>query len=274
MSDSVAQPHEGSSLYYSLWGVADPGRTRTLARLALGQALMDALLDVATPEVAHKKLHWWHEELERLHQGQARHPNTKACRDLAGDDKARDAALDVLGAAADERYTPAATMKELDERLARGYGGLLALCEASLAGTSVTETRDALSPLAVGLGHHHRLTHLPRLLAAGQPVFPNELYERHGTEPASLISTSSDTIAAADQALLADAIAHATTHLEAGISNADAQWPNRSDKRAIVVLARLRLRQLESWAKRRTALHREGHSLPPILKLWIAWRTR
>lgn len=274
MTATVVEPHEGSSLYYSLWRVDEQRRNSTLARLALGRDLQNALLDVQTPEVAHQKLHWWHEELDRLHAGNPRHPSTKACADMAADDHARQAALDVLGAAADERYTPPATTEALDTGLARGAQGMMSLCLGSLEGQAVNPLDDDLVPLATGLAHHHRLTRLSQLLGAGQPVLSTEQYQHHAIEPAAFADIADTDAEPARKALLADAINHTLGHLADGIANAEARWPRGAPARPALVLARLRERQLRAWTKRGTQLVATSYSLPPITKLWIAWRTR
>ena len=62
---------EGSSLYYSLLWTDDAVRERLLARLSLVHTLLTTLEEVQEPEVAERKVHWWHEELERLGRGLA-----------------------------------------------------------------------------------------------------------------------------------------------------------------------------------------------------------
>ena len=54
----------GSSLYYSLLWTDDAVKERFVQRLNLIQSLNSTLDDVQDPEVAQKKIHWWHEELE------------------------------------------------------------------------------------------------------------------------------------------------------------------------------------------------------------------
>jgi phytoene synthase len=274
VTKQVLQITEGSNLYYALWGVEDTVRHRCIARLALGRALEDALLDVTTPEVAHQKLHWWHEELDRLHDGKARHPETVACADLAGDPAAREAALNILGAAADERYTPAETTEQLNDYVVRGSHSLAALVLAGLEHKPVQALVEPLAPLAEGLALHDRLARLPRLLAAGQPVFATDLYTQHELDAADLAQTTDAAKLNASQALIAEATANARNRLETGINQASGVLVRDHAARPVFVLAHLRLRQLDAWAKRGTLLSREYFTLPPLSKLWTAWRHR
>lgn len=274
MSEGTREPREGSNLYYALWGVEASVRQSVLARLALGRALEDALLDVTSPEVAHQKLHWWHEELDRLHTGKPRHPETLACAELAGDEAAHEAVLNVLGAAADERYTPAQTTQELDTHLVRSSHGLMALVLAGLEQTPVQVIHEPVAAMAEGLALHNRLARLPQLWSAGQSVFAADMYAQHGIEASDLARADDERTLAAGSALITEAIANARSRLVTGIDKTNDLWPRGHAARPVLVLAHLRLRQLDAWAKRSTVLSREYFTLPPLAKLWIAWRHR
>ena len=75
---STAQPSDGSTLYYALLKVDSTKRDQMIDLLALCKTLAGTLHDVSEVTVAEKKLHWWHEEIERLHgqsgANSARHP--------------------------------------------------------------------------------------------------------------------------------------------------------------------------------------------------------
>ena len=289
-----AEPRAGSTLHYALLRVDGEPRARVLGRLALGRAIVDALLDVTDPGVARTKVHWWHEELDRLHAGAPRHPATTACADLAGDGAARALLLALLGAAAADRLEPAATIEALDAALGTIGGHRLALaCDALVPGTGLLGAPDALpAGLGVGLMRHERLSRLPPLLARRHRVFSAELYRRHGLDAAGLLagvrmaraegdeaseagaggaSTDDDAKAGARAALLRDAVGLAAAALETGLTE------SRSGSAVPVaarVFATLRLRQLELWRAKGTDLLRERRSLTPLRKAWIAARMR
>lgn len=266
-------PKEGSSLYYALWGVSNPQRQRALDRLALGRSLNEALLDVSTPEVAQQKLHWWHEEIDRWHRDAARHPSTQACSELAGDTLAREAALDILGAGADERYQPADSQDNLEERLLRSARAQLRLCVSALENAPTQPLAPTLDALALGLAQHQRLARLPELLSAGQAVFADSLFHKHALQPGDLLSRES-ALLPKQSALIDDAIHLAMSRLEPGVDAAEDTWPRGHAARPLATLGRLRLRQLKAWSHRKTPLAQAHYSLPPIVKLWIAWRHR
>ncbi len=277
-----AEPRAGSTLHYALLGVQAEPRRRVLARLALGRALVDVLMDVTDPGVARTKVHWWHEELDRLHVGEPRHPAAVACADLAGSEAARSLLLELLGAAASDRLEPAATIEALDATLgALGTYRVALACDALAPGEGFLTGTDALPrALGIGLMRHERLSRLPPLLARRHAVFSTELYRRHGLDPAGLLTgvriapvegqaaPTDDGDPAARAALLREAIGLAADALDSGLAaSAAAPKPVRA-------FAALRLRQLELWRAKGTDLLRERRSLTPLRKAWIAARTR
>ena len=182
-------PREGSTLYYSLLWTEPRPRARFLERLSLVRALARTLDDVHEPGVAERKVHWWHEELERLERGTPRHPRTLACRDsLGGLGSGTAACLDVLSVAASARYTPPATDEELGERTTRSCRATLALLAHALSDAPEDLENEAVRDpaLALGLGLHATLARLPALLHRGFAVFSAASYARHGLTPAAL----------------------------------------------------------------------------------------
>jgi len=268
---------EGSSLYYALWGLDDALRERACARLELGTALADAVSDVTEPDVARRKIHWWHEELERLHGGTPRHPAAKACADLQGSDAAMARALDVLGSAAEERLNPADDQDTLEARLARGAGARVWLVldgidAAALDGGDTLP--HAWSALATGLGLHERLARLAELLSRRHPVFAQQSWQRHGAGPND-VGSDDAARAALGNRVLDEALERARHVLDEGVRSAAAACGRGRPARAVVVLGRLRERQLALWAAdRQPDLVRVRPSLTPLRKLYIAWRHR
>ena len=186
---ATVRPREGSTLHYALLWTAAEARERFLARLGLVVALSRTLDHVHDRGVAERKVHWWHEELERLRAGEPRHPRTVACAGpLAGLEAANAACLDVLSVAATTRYTPPADDAERRARLVRDHGARLALLAHALSGRAADlEEPDIRNPgLAFALGLHETLARLPTLLHRGFAVFSDADYARHGLSPVAL----------------------------------------------------------------------------------------
>lgn len=267
-------PPEGSSLYYALWGMPDDRRERVLARLALGDALHDATQDVTHPDVAHRKVHWWHEELQRLHDGVPRHPICVANRDLARSSQAMERALDVLGASTEERLDPAETDAQLDERLNRGGAARAWLALQGSDSERLDGLPDvALADVANGLARHERLARMAQLLNQSQPVFALEHYRAFSATPADIGSSDGEARARSTR-LVEAAIATARQRIARGLDALSTSVPRGEPARALLVLARLRDAQLALWERHSAELVRVRPSLTPIRKLFIAWRTR
>ena len=301
------EPREGSSLYYSLLWTEASVRERFLTRLALVRTLLATLEEVQERAVAERKVHWWHEELERLRLGAPRHPRTLACAaSLGGVDGGEGACLELLAVAADTRYSPAASEAELRARLERGGQAALALLAHALSGEApdLDGSADVRHPtLAHGLGLHATLAALPRLLHRGQAVFSDERYARHSLAPADLarhVRRQEDAAArepsaapatapgaalgaipvvvdtsAARRALIAETVDEADETLRAAL--ADAAYRRvyrRAELAPIARLAVLRARQLALWRDTRPDLLRERTTHTPLRKLYVAWRHR
>lgn len=297
-------PREGSSLYYSLLWTDDAVRERLLARLSLIHALLTTLEEVQEPGVAERKVHWWHEELERLGRGAPRHPRTLACVDsLGGVPEAESACLELLSFAAATRYSPPATELDLIAGLERGGRAALSLLAHALSGEPADLGADAdvrHPALALGLGLHATLARLPRLLHRGHAVFSDERYARHRLSPADLaghVRRRKDTPRESDETrplaptlggvpvvvdasasrrvLIAEVVDEASDTLQAALADADYRRVYRRAELAPVArLAALRARQLALWKDTRPDLLRERTALTPLVKLYVAWRHR
>ena len=71
-------PRPGSTYYYALRHQPGDVHARVHATLQLIETVTECLLDVTEPTVAEKKIHWWHEEIDRLINAEPRHPATVA----------------------------------------------------------------------------------------------------------------------------------------------------------------------------------------------------
>lgn len=261
--------------------------------------------DVQEPQVAEKKIHWWHEELQRVHQGQARHPATQACQEhLTTLDGAMAACLEIISVASTQRFTPAETTEANEAELIRSYRARLALLAHALSDDPADLTLDTHPDIAaLALAQHEQLLRLPSLIHRGLPVFSNELYQQFDTRPHDLaehIRVSIATDANEDslssnkpqppaklnaipvvldkpgrQALLAFVIAqNHSTLTEAVDSEAAIARYRHSPLLPLWRLIVLRKYQLELWKKNQPDLLRERTTLTPLSKLFRAWQHR
>ena len=284
---------EGSSLYYSLLWTPPATRQRFIDRLDLVRSLAGALDDVHEPQVAEHKIHWWHEELERMLTGASRHPAAQACQgSLPG--PALPACLGILSASSTTRFTPPSTTAEADALLVQDQVARLALLAHALS-DDVAELDLGSHPhnVARALGRHEQLSRLPYLVHRGQAVFSDETYRQFGLQPADLAARvrvaedarqpEGSTLGSIPvvvekpdrQELLCDRVAAATA--EARQALADPLVSRRYRQAPLLPLWRLlvlREKQLSLWQEKQPDLLRERLVLTPLTKFYWAWRHR
>ena len=276
-------PHDGSSLYYSLLWTQPAARENYLKRLTLIHALSSSLDDVQEPTVAEKKIHWWHEELERLAKSTPRHPACEENKELMrGNQVAIRHCLSILSSAASTRYTQSQTDVDAKELLLSSFKSRLALLsdalhhsQADADDMQTAANREALKDkiiqaddLALAFATHDNLYRLPYLLHRGFAVFSDETYDRHSLTPETLSTEGAP-------AILEETINHALSCFDSAFSDESlcsvlqqpAQLP-------LWRLAKLRTAQLKLWQRQGTRLVSERATLTPIRKLYIAWRHR
>ena len=276
-------PHDGSSLYYSLLWTPPFAKDNFLRRLTLIHALASSLDEVQEPTVAEKKIHWWHEELERLAKSTPRHPACEENREwLGGNQTAIRHCLSILSSAASTRYTQSQTDEEARQLLLASFKSRLALLSDALqdpqprpgqqAGSA---KREALSnqtlqsdELALAFATHENLYRLPYFLHRGFAVFSDETYERHSVTPKTLTTDGSET-------LLEEAITHSLAFFDQAFANESTRSEfQKPAQLPLWRLAKLRAAQLKLWQRQGTRLISERATLTPVRKLYIAWRHR
>ena len=183
-------------------------RQRFVERLELVRALSSTLEEVHEPQVAERKIHWWHEELQRMVEGTARHPAAQACQssllvvdiplwatlqnseaEMASvtDNPALNACLSILSAASTMRFTPPVTDAEANVLLEQSYLARLALLAHALSDNVDELNLQRHSRIAArALGKHEQLSRLPQLIHRGQAVFSDTLYKKHAIRPSDL----------------------------------------------------------------------------------------
>lgn len=292
--------NEGSSLHYSLLWIDEQTRQRFISRLGLIKALSTTLDEVQEPQVAEQKIHWWHEEIQRLLAGEARHPECKLCQPALESVAAAQApCLAILSAASTQRFTPPATIAESELLITQSFTARLALLAHALSESADDLNVDSHSKCAaLALGKHEQLIRLPSLIHRGLPVFSDEAYKAFDVQASDLAAhiriAPASTDATADnvqanspslkqipivveksgrQALLRSAIAD--THEQLANAVDDAPVANRYRKAPYLPIWRLlvlREKQMALWQRKQPDLLREITTLTPIVKLYTAWR--
>lgn len=261
-------------------------------RLGLIRALSTTLEDVQEPHVAEQKIHWWHEEIQRLLTGVARHPDFQPCQsELASVAAAQAPCLAILSAASTQRFTPPATKAEADLLITQSFTARQALLAHALSESADDLDIDTHSDdAALALGKHEQLSRLPSLIHRGLPVFSDETYKEFNIQASDLaehirVASSSSSTSLKQipivvekpgrQALLKAAISATHDQLRNALSNDDVV--NRYKQKPYLPIWRLlvlREKQLALWQRTPPDLLRERTTLTPLAKLYTAWRNK
>ncbi|HJU07492.1 MAG TPA: squalene/phytoene synthase family protein [Rhodanobacteraceae bacterium] len=165
----------------------DPRRDAYGAFEALKQEWLDAVYAIRAQNVAATKLQWWMEELQRAHEGRARHPLTQA---VFADERARAIPLarwnEVFQAALLELEGP--PVSDLSAQLAQAapLHGAIARIEAALwFGGGVDEQRAEKSAAVQRVVS--ALRNLPMEVDYGRTPLPMSLLARHGLSQNALM---------------------------------------------------------------------------------------
>jgi phytoene/squalene synthetase len=269
---------EGSTLYYATHRLADDTRQRLLAQLQLNKTLAEVLTGVREPPVAQTKLQWWSEELTRLHDSQARHPDAKRCMPwLAHSNAAQELLTAILDAATAARFDAPELDDDWEAVITRDYHARLKLIFTALTGKPAPD----LEALATALGWVDILRQLPTRVHHDQLSFPPSWLTDANIDNAALHrsirvhgrkvpdSAHEDPV----RVLIDRAIAKGLQEIERAIaSDACRTLNDHPDTRIIPAWLRMRHAQLRVWQKSQPNLMRETITLTPLKKWWLAFR--
>jgi len=282
-SSSKLAVTEGSSLYYSLLYCTEAQRSRVLHTLALIQSMTTALHEVSDPSVAEKKIHWWHEEIERLVKQNARHPACTALQHWLPNRSTAQACIDILSVAASERFNPAATDVEWLERIEQGYHARIVLLHHALQHDAKDRSNVPIKYVAMahGLGQIDRLLSLPALLHKGYAVFSDERYSQFNLAPDDLLKISDQSLNDAN-----DIQTNASTLMQWAMSQANTAFskthnespftdkPPSDTLLPLIIMSTLRQKQIQLWLKKSPNLLRETVSITPMRKFFSTYLLR
>jgi phytoene synthase len=260
----------GSMRYFAVLFTPEHARPLLHAFYALEAELRDT---VASPnhDIAHTRLQWWREELERLATGKPRHPVTVtlAAAPALGNtgfgglrELADATALDL----ACYRY---ADWSELESYCRRAGGVLQQAIAATLAAPAALIDRER--EFALRLGTAVRQTEILRDLALD--LSHGRLYVPLQTLAEAALDASEVAARLHDPALANVLVAwraRVATELDALPALLDAQQRRRQTHG--LVLAALHRRLLDRTAHGEGSAARRAE-LSPVARLWTAWRT-
>ena len=259
----------GSSFYYSFLFLPQEQRRAITALYAFCREVDDVVDETSDPAVARTTLNWWREETGRLFAGHPGHPVTLALAPFverwALPREHFEAILD--GMAMDlewNRYPDFPTLEVYCHRVA----GVVGLLSATLFGHDDARTLIYARELGIAL----QLTNILR--DVGEDVRRNRIYlpldelARFGVATDDLIRLRETPELAT---LLRFQVARARERYRLAFDSLPAV--DRRRQRTGLIMGRIYQRLLDELEGEGAAVLNRRVSLPPIRKLWIAWRT-
>jgi len=265
MINRAAPP--GSMRYFALL-YTPPEKRDAVTALFVVDAEIRESAQSANHDVAHTRLQWWRQEIDRLVNDNAQHP---AARILAasGAERRSFAKLHELIAAADMDLARMTYLNagELRAYCARSGGGIGELVAAQLVASLDDATRTASNRLGALI----RATEVVRDVR--QDAYDGRLYltldrlEHHGVKHDDLRSKDLSTQA---RALLRETAQKTLDEIEATLASIPAS--SRAYLRPLFVLAGLHAALLRQIARVDYQVGASRIELGPIRKPWTAWR--
>ena len=252
----------GSSTYYSLRFLPPELRQELSILYAWWVQIGEIPLRMREPSVAHRKLGWWREELERIEGGQPAHPLTRALQTVVLQQH-----LPITAFAEKLRVTEQMILGDhprsaqaLRQHCAQDLGNLFMLCYRC-QGLRVPHQLQAAKSLGTGCALIARIRDAGLLARRSIPAVPLDWLQEKGLQPAWLVSPEHRS---------------ALPELLPRLGElAEDQW----DGVALgdpPLFARIQKRLCSALLEEITALNfqvmEQRVSLTPFRKLWLAWR--
>jgi phytoene synthase len=259
----------GSSFYYSFLFLPSERRRAIMALYAFCREVDDAVDECGDPQVAAGKLAWWRAEVDELYAGRSRHPVTRALQSaLSRFDLPREKLLEIIAGMemdlTQTRYPDFAALSLYCYRVASVVG----LLAAEIFGYTDRRTQD----YARDLGIAFQLTNIVRDVGEdarrGRVYLPTGECERFGVPLADVLNARhSENF----RRLMAFQIERAEGYYARALS----QLPDadRKTQRPGLIMAAIYRTLLDEIKRDGCLVLNQRTSLPPLRKLWIAWRT-
>ncbi len=259
----------GSSFYYSFLFLSPPRRRAITALYAFCREVDDVVDEVADAGVAHSKLAWWTQEIERLFQRQPQHPVTRALLphvDAFG--VARERLLQIIeGMSMDLQQT-----RYLDFAGLRRYCHLVAGVVGETAAGIFGATDECTFEYARRLGAALQLVNIVRDVGEdarrGRIYLPIEDLQRFAVTVADILQARYVDGLAPLLKFEADRARVLYREALAVLPEAD-----RRAQRPGLIMGAIYFSLLDELERENFRVLHQRIALTPLRKLWIAWRT-
>lgn len=261
---------ESGSNLTAAFKILDPERRAAINALyAFCREVDDVVDECSEPQLAAIKLSWWKTELDRLFQGQAQHPVSKALAARMKDYGLPQESFQeiIAGVEMDLTQNRYASWSDLDLYCDR-VAGAVGLLSARIFGTVSPATLD----YAITLGRALQYTNIIRDVGddarKGRIYLPAEAMQQAGLDAGSILRFEHSP---ALSQLLHDMAGRAHQLYDKAIATLPAA-ERRAQRPGLMMAAIYRdlLRLLESESFQ---IMHQRISVAPARKLWLAWRT-
>lgn len=259
----------GSMRYFALLYTPEALRASLTALYVIDAEIRESAQSV-NHDVAHTRLQWWRQEIDRLANGNPQHPATRVLHTQSAPLRKEFHKLHELVVAADmdlARMTYL-NMSELRAYSARSGGAIEELAAVALADAGIdTSARAAANRLGVGIRQVEMLRDVRQDSYDGRLYLPLDELEKDGVQLEHLRARD---VNADVKAVLRRFQTAVKNDLDAAVASIPRAL--RSHLRPLLVLAALHRGLLEKIAARDYAVAAERIELGPMAKPWIAWR--
>jgi phytoene synthase len=260
----------GSMRYFSLLYTPPEQRDAVTALYVIDAEIRESAQSV-NHDVAHTRLQWWRQEIDRLANGNPQHPATRILGSQPAAMRGNFARLHELIAAADmdlARMTYL-NMTELRAYGARSGGAIQELIAGVLVSPNALEqpARLAANRIGAGIRQTEMLRDVRQDAHDGRLYVPLDELEKGKV---GLDALRAREVSADVKAVLGRFCASIAADLEAAMTS----FPPgiRSHLRPLLVMAALHRRLLMRIAGRNYEIASQRIELGPIEKSWVAWR--
>jgi len=261
----------GSSVYYSLLFSTPEQRTAINALYRFQQQISRVVDECSETSTAQHKLEWWRSELERLFQGESRHPLSQTLQPVLQQWSLPEKPFRQLIEAAemDLTYSRYRSFDDLKPYCEKNSGALQQLI-ATVLGGSQHPTQNYAQTLGTALQLTHNLRNLHYDAQRGRIYLPLEELEQANIRPEQLLQPEEKPPAALPKLLALQA-----SRIRTLFQQALQELPQaaRYTQRPGLVLIKLNQTLLDEMEQAHYPLLQQRISLTPLRKLWLAWNT-
>ncbi len=261
----------GSSVYYSLLFSDVQQRAAINALYRFQQQISHIVDECSETSTAQHKLGWWRTELERLFQGQGRHPLSQTLQPVLQQWSLPEKPFQQIIDAAemDLSYSRYRSFDDLKPFCEKNSGALQQLI-AMVLGGSHASVQNYAQTLGTALQLTHNLRNLHHDAQRGRIYLPLEELEQVNIFPEALLQAESKQLKA-----LPELLAQQAARIQTLFQHALQELPNdaRYAQRPGLVLIKLHQTLLTEMKQADYPLLQQRISLTPLRKLWLAWNT-